>query len=128
MAPKKWARPETEEKSGIVNDPDGTYGTGAALATRGKAKAAGNLDVIRAGNAKDEADGKLRTEDSEPLGQGLRVEEDKAFQLNADEKPQGIVRVYDSHPDNKDEDIVLFSGTREQLKKVIAQGQKHLGK
>lgn len=86
------------------------------LATKGKARAAGNLDVIKPG---DPDHGKSNTA---PRGKGLRVESEKGFQLDADSDEEEMVRVFDAHPEHKGEDVVLFSGTRKQfnqLKKAI---------
>src|SRR5688572_19534162 len=108
MAQKKAGRSAPEP----TDLDEAEFGTGAAMATKGKARAAGNLDVIRRGNAKDAAEGKFLTEDSKPLGKGLRVESEKGFQLSEDDEAVEMVRVFDAHPDNKGEDVVLFSGTR----------------
>jgi hypothetical protein len=110
MARQKSAAREDEEQP--------TNGQSPALATKGKARAAGNLDVIRAGNEKDAAAGKFLTENSKPLGKGLRAEVEKDFQLSEDDDAEDLVRVFDAHPDNKGEDIVLFSGSRQQAAKV----------
>ena len=110
MARKKAAAQDNGEQ------PD--HGQAPFLATKGKARAAGNLDVIRAGNEKDAAEGKFLTEDSKPLGKGLRAESEKGFQLSEDDDPAELVRVYDAHPENKGEDVVVFSGSRKQAERV----------
>lgn len=98
---------------------DEENGQAPALATKGKARAAGKLEVIRGGKNAEKAPAPKR---------GLRIEEDKDFQYSEDHDATGIVRVFDTDPNNSKEDVVLFSGSRKQLQKVVEQGQKFLKK
>lgn len=90
------------------NADEPTGGQHPALATKGKAHATGTLDVLRPGDPGH--GGKTQP----PPKRGLRAESDKMFQLSEDHKPGEMIRVYDADPDNKKEDVVLFSGTRKQ--------------
>lgn len=98
------------------------HGQSPALATKGNARARGNLDKISHASAPKEA------EKPKPQGKGLRVESEKGFQLSEDDKPQEMIRVFDKSPTDPKEDIVLFSGSREQAKKVHDQLGKFLKK
>lgn len=114
MAPRKGA------KRAAPPPPATEGGQNPLLATKGRARAAGNLDALKPG---DEGYGGS-TEG--PQGQGLRVESEKGFQLSADHKPGEMIRIFDSDPNNKSEDIVLFSGTRKQLQRVLDAGSDFL--
>jgi len=92
------------------------------LATQGRARATGNLDVIRPG------DPDYGKSSAKPHAKGLRVESEKGFQLSEDHDPTEMVRVFDKSPDHKDADIVLFSGTRRQLQNLVAAGGTFLKK
>jgi len=89
------------------------HGQAPALAVRTKARATGTLEKLSPG---DPNYGKQTI--TKPQGKGARVEEDKFFQLTADDPESPMIRVFDTDPNNKDEDIVLFSGSRKQATKV----------
>lgn len=98
------------------------HGQNPALATKGRARARGTLDKISHASAPKE------TEKAKPQGKGLRVESEKGFQLSEDDKPQEMIRVFDKAPTDPKEDIVLFSGSRDQARKVYEQLGKFLKK
>jgi hypothetical protein len=97
------------------------HGQNPALATKGRARAKGNLEKITHASPP-------KAEKAEPQGKGLRAESEKDFKLDADSKPQEMIRVFDKDPNNPKEDVVLFSGSREQAKKVYEQLSKFLPK
>lgn len=93
-----------------------------ALAVKGKAHAAGNVDTLRPG------DPGYGTASVPPKRLGLRAESDKLFRLSKDEGAAELVRVYDTDPNNKHEEIVLFSGSRKHAERVYDALEKFLKK
>lgn len=88
-------------------------GQNTALAVAGRAHAAGNLDVLQPGDPG--YGGKVAA----PKRLGLRVESDKQFQLSKDTPASELIRVFDTDPTNKQEEIVVFSGSRKQAERVL---------
>lgn len=117
MAPRKGSKRKKRQIEEVV-EAVADRGQHPALATRGRAHAAGALDKLRPG---DPDHGKTTAPSA---ARGFRVEEDKLFQLSARHKPAPMIRVFDQNPDNPKEDIVLFSGDRKQAERIY----KGLGK
>lgn len=87
---------------------------------KGKAKATGNVDVLKPG---DSGYGKKASSELPKL-KGPRVETEKGFQLSEDDEPEDFVRVILPDPHNKHGEIVAFSGSKklfEQLKATISK-------
>src|SRR5688572_27492552 len=82
---------------------------------KGTARAKGNVDVLRPGDPG--YGGKASSELPQP--KGLRLEKEAGFQRSEDDDEEDMVRVIDTDPNDKNREIVIFSGSQKQLDRLM---------